>query len=198
MIGLALRVWRLAALAGVLMFLWSHLPSPLRSSTPAALARLNTALSWPREHTPLRHAAGRRRRRHAPRPARRSQHPTRAPAHGRCPEQSPAAPRPATTSTAGGTAAFNHMASLVKPGDRLLLTADPTHDDTDRYRPTARLRVTRRTRPPTSDDRRRVGQGLHLRPPRPARCDLPGGALFARTHPGGVYAACGDFHRAAQ
>jgi endonuclease YncB( thermonuclease family) len=33
----------------------------------------------------------------------------------------------------GGTAALNHMASMIQPGDRLRLTADLTQDDTDPY-----------------------------------------------------------------
>jgi endonuclease YncB( thermonuclease family) len=56
----------------------------------------------------------------------------------------------------GGTAALNHMASIIKPGDRLRLTADLTQDDTDRYG--RRLAyISQGTRPRAAHDPHRVG-----------------------------------------
>jgi micrococcal nuclease len=99
----------------------------------------------------------------------------------------------------GGTAALNHMASIIKPGDRLRLTADPTQDDTDRYgrrlayisqdgRDTGRLMIRAGWAEVYTYDQ----PGLRV-----VACQAA--ALSARTHHRGVYAACGgDFHRAAQ
>ncbi|MDB5862073.1 MAG: hypothetical protein JWQ76_5762 [Ramlibacter sp.] len=112
------------------MFLWSHLPGPLGSSAPAALARLNAALPWHHENASsfgtveavvdgdtlrVRLADGDTTRVRLLMADASEHNATR-------------------TSTGhhidgGGTAALNHMASIIKRGDRLRLTADPNQDD---------------------------------------------------------------------
>jgi micrococcal nuclease len=199
MIGLALRLWRLAALAGVLMFVWSHLPGPLRSSAPAALSRLNAALPWHHEHTPssgtllavvdgdtlrVRLADGTTTRVRL--------------LMADAPEHTATRASTGRHVDCGGTAALYHMASLVKPGDRLRLAADPTQDDSDRYG--RRLAY-------VSQGGRDLGR-LMIRSgwAKVYIYDHPGlrvlsyqaAAASARAHHRGVYASCGgDFHRAA-
>jgi micrococcal nuclease len=175
------------------------LPGPLRSSAPAALARLNAALPWHHDEAPgsatllavadgdtlrVRLADGTTTRVRLLMADAPEYTATRAPTghHVDC----------------GGTAALNHMASLVKPGDRLRLTADPTQNATDRY---GRRLVY------VSHGGRDLGR-LMIRAgwAKVYIYDHPGlrvlsyqtAALSARAHDCGIYASCGgDFHRAA-
>jgi micrococcal nuclease len=200
MIGLVLRLWRLVALAGVFMFLWSHLPGPLRSSAPAGLSRLNAALPWhhataPSSGTLLAVIDGDSLR---VRLADGSTTRVRL-LMADAPEHTATRASTGHHIDCGATAALNHMASLVKPGDRLQLTADPTQDAIDRYG--RRLAY-------VSHGGRDLGR-LMIRAGWATVYiyDHPGlrfvtyqaAALWARTHRRGVYAACGgEFHRAAQ
>ncbi|HMJ34801.1 MAG TPA: thermonuclease family protein [Baekduia sp.] len=200
MIGLVLRCWRLVALAGVLMFAWSHLPGPLRSRAPAALARLNAALPWQHDAAPssatlvavvdgdtlrVRLADGATTRVRL--------------LMADAPEHTATRASTGHHVDCGGSAALNHMASLVKAGDQLRLTADPTQDGSDRYG--RRLAYVSRGGRDLGRLMIRAGWAkVYI-------YDHPGlrvvtyqaAALSARTNRRGVYAACdGDFHRPAR
>jgi micrococcal nuclease len=98
----------------------------------------------------------------------------------------------------GGTAALNYLRTLVRAGDRVTLTRDPTQDATDKYG----RRLAYVSHEGTDLAKAMIGTGWA----KVYVYDRPGlrvlayqaAAVSARVHHRGVYAACGgDFHRAA-